>query len=110
MNDENRKGSVIVSRFVIQLRHSFDIRASSFVSFVAERFDISAHATVTQASCLFSSARHLCLAMSRRLGSLHDLSGWKPELLFVAERFDGVERGGFARWIKAEEDADGCTK
>ena len=52
-NDETRKGSVIVSRF--------DIRASSFVS-------------------------------------------------FVAERFDGVERGGFARWIKAEEDADGCAE
>ncbi len=29
---------------------------------------------------------------------------------FVAERFDGVERGGFARWIKAEEDADGCAE
>jgi hypothetical protein len=31
-------------------------------------------------------------------------------ILFVAERFDGVERGGFARWIKAEEDADGCAE
>jgi hypothetical protein len=29
---------------------------------------------------------------------------------FVAERFDGVECGGFARWIKAEEDADGCAE
>jgi hypothetical protein len=28
-------------------------------------------------------------------------------ILFVAERFDGVESGGFARWIKTEEDADG---
>jgi hypothetical protein len=28
------------------------------------------------------------------------------ELLLVAEGFDGVERGGFARRIKAEEDAD----
>lgn len=52
-NDETRKGSVIVSRF--------DIRASSFVS-------------------------------------------------FVAERFDGVERGGFARWIKAKEDADSSAE
>ena len=29
---------------------------------------------------------------------------------FVAERFDGIERGGFARWIKAEENADGCAE
>ncbi len=63
-HDETRKGSVIVSRFVIRastfLRHS-TFERSSFVS-------------------------------------------------FVAERFDGVERGGFARWIKAEEDADGCAE
>jgi hypothetical protein len=52
-NDETRKGSVIVSRFLI--------RASSFVS-------------------------------------------------FVTKRFDGVERGGFARWIKAKEDADGSAE
>ena len=58
-NDETRKGSLIVSRFDIP--SSFDIRASSFV-------------------------------------------------LFVAERFDGVECGGFTRWIKAEEDADGCAE
>jgi hypothetical protein len=31
-------------------------------------------------------------------------------ILFVAERFDGVECGGFARWVKAEEDADGCAE
>jgi len=31
-------------------------------------------------------------------------------LLLVAERFDGVERGGFARWIKTKEDADGCAE
>ena len=61
-NDETRNGSVIVSRFVIQASTlCFDIRASSFVS-------------------------------------------------FVAERFDGVERGGFACWVKAEEDANGCTE
>ncbi len=65
-NDETRKVSVIVSRFVVRastfLRHStFDIRASSFVS-------------------------------------------------FVAERFDGVERGSFARRIKAEENANGCAE
>ncbi len=29
---------------------------------------------------------------------------------FVAERFDGVERGRFARWIKAEENANGCAE
>ena len=29
---------------------------------------------------------------------------------FVAERFDGIERGGFARGIKAEEDADSCAE
>jgi hypothetical protein len=29
---------------------------------------------------------------------------------FVAERFDGVERGGFARWIKAEENANGSAE
>jgi hypothetical protein len=29
---------------------------------------------------------------------------------FVAEGFDGVERGGFARRVKAEEDADGCAE
>ena len=62
-NDETRKGSVIVSRFVI--------RASTFL-------------------------RHSTFELVIRL--------------FVAERFDGVERGGFARWIKAEEDADGCAE
>ena len=31
-------------------------------------------------------------------------------MLFVAERFDGVERGGFARWIKPKEDADGSAE
>src|SRR3954453_1922484 len=53
MNDEKRKRSVIVSRFVI--------RASSFIS-------------------------------------------------LVAQRFDGIEGGGFARRIKSEEDADGCAE
>ena len=60
-NDETRKRSVIVSRFVF----GFDVLRHSTFSFV---------------------------------------------ILFVAERFDGVERGGFARWIKAEEDADGCAE
>jgi hypothetical protein len=64
-DDETRNGSAIVSRRVrnsgFVIPSSFDIRASSFLS-------------------------------------------------FVAERFDGVERGGFARWIKAEEDADGCAE
>jgi hypothetical protein len=59
-NDETRKVSVIVSRFVVRAS-TFDIRASSFVS-------------------------------------------------FVAERFDGVERGSFARRIKAEENANGCAE
>ena len=59
-NDETRKGRRLYpAEFVIH--SSFDIRASSFV-------------------------------------------------LFVAERFDGVERGGFARWIKAEEDADSSAE
>jgi len=48
--------------------------------------------------------------MTRRLGSLHDISGWKPELLLVTEGFDGVERGGFTCWIKAEEHANGCAE
>src|SRR3954471_11410592 len=53
MNDEKRKRSVIVSRFVI--------RASSFIS-------------------------------------------------LVAQRFDGIEGGGFACGIKAKENADGCAE
>jgi hypothetical protein len=64
---------------------------------------------ITQASCLFLSARHVCLAGTRRLRSLHHVSGWKPELL-VAQRFDGIERGGFARWIKTEEHADSSAE
>jgi hypothetical protein len=31
-------------------------------------------------------------------------------LSFVAEGFDGVERGGFACGIKAEEHANGCAE
>lgn len=88
---------MIVSRFVIRLIRSGALRYLG----ACNRNTGILPVLVGQASCL---------AMSRRLGSLHDLSGWKPELLFVAERFDGVERGGFACWIKAEEDADGCAE
>ena len=35
---------------------------------------------------------------------------WLNFRLFVAQRFDGIERGGFARGIKAEEHADDCTE
>ena len=30
--------------------------------------------------------------------------------LLVTQGFNRVERGGFARWIKTEEDADGCAE
>ena len=32
-------------------------------------------------------------------------SAVKAFVLLVAQRFDGIERGGFARWIKSEEHA-----
>src|ERR1700692_4752659 len=35
---------------------------------------------------------------------------WLNFRLFVAKRFDGIERGGFARGIEAEEDANGCAE
>jgi hypothetical protein len=31
-------------------------------------------------------------------------------LLLIAQGFDRIERGGFARWIKPEEDADGSAE
>jgi hypothetical protein len=31
-------------------------------------------------------------------------------LSFIAKRFDGIERGSFARGIKPEEDANGCAE
>src|SRR6266545_6809871 len=32
------------------------------------------------------------------------------KFLFVAQRFDWIERGGLARWVKAEKDADRCAE
>src|SRR5262245_14191511 len=38
---------------------------------------------VTQASCLYSSSAHPARPQTSRLRSLHDLSGWKPELRWL---------------------------